>query len=50
MPHSKVVSIQAAMPGTHSGDHDWYPYGRLRVVPIQPIKPGTHMAAMGGTY
>ena len=24
MPHSKVVHIQAAMPGTHTGGYAWY--------------------------
>jgi hypothetical protein len=37
-----VVHIQAAMPGTHTGDHAWYTYGRLCLVPIRAIMPGTH--------
>jgi len=30
------------MPGTYTGDHDWYPFRRSRLVPIQAIMPGTH--------
>ena len=32
-----VVHIQAATPGTHSGDHAWYTFRRLRVVHISTV-------------
>jgi hypothetical protein len=32
-----VVHIQAAMPGTHSGDHAWYTYRRLCLVHISTV-------------
>ncbi|HEX7555996.1 MAG TPA: hypothetical protein VF338_05180 [Leptolinea sp.] len=50
MPHSKVVHIRAATAGTYSGDHAWYTFGRSCLVHIQAIMPGTHVAAMAGTY
>jgi hypothetical protein len=32
-----LVHIQAIMPGTHSGDHAWYTFRRLRVVHISTV-------------
>ena len=42
VPHSMVVHIWAAIGGTHSADHAWYIFRRLRLVHIRAIMPGTH--------